>query len=89
MVRQKRTKIVSQPPELKIETIEGEKLIRSQKSERLLGLNMQDNLSWKAHLEIGDKPLIPTIRRRLGALRHLGTQIPLKGRKLLASGLII
>ena len=89
MVKQKRARLVSEPPEIKVVTVEGVKTIKSNKSERLLGINLQDDISWKSHLQTGEKPLISTLCKRLGALRHLGTQVPKNGRKLLATGLIL
>ena len=89
MVRQKRVRLRTDPPELNVQTPEGMKTIKSNVSERLLGINLQNDTSWKSHLQTGDKPLMSALRKRLGALKHLGTQVPKNGRKLLATGLII
>ena len=40
-------------------------------------------------MELGDKPLLQTLRKRLGGLRHIGRKVPEQGRKLLASSLIL
>ena len=55
---------------------------------RILGLNLQNNTTWKAHLETGIKVLLPSVRKCLGALRHLGKGIPAGSRNILAKGLI-
>ena len=89
MVRQKRVRLRTDPPELNVQTPEGMKTIKSNVSERLLGINLQNDTSWKSHLQTGEKPLMSALRKRLGALKHLGTQVPKNGRKLLATGLII
>ena len=53
------------------------------------GLNLQSDLSWRSHLESGEKPLLQTLRKRLGALCHLGKTIPKSGRLVLLNGLIL
>ena len=55
----------------------------------ILGLNFQHNLTWKSHLEHGNKPLLPSLRQNLGALKHTGKLIPMGSRNTLARGLII
>ena len=46
-------------------------------------------MTWMSHLETGDKALLPTIRKHLGALMHLGRKVPRECRKTLANGLIV
>ena len=89
MVKQKRNKQTTEQPVINVNTENGIKTIRNQVHTRILGLNLHQDLSWRSHLEQGAKPLLPTLRRRLGALRHMGNLIPRTGRKLLANGLII
>ena len=89
MVRQKRVPLTTDPPELNVQTPEGMKTIKSNVSEILLGINLQNDTSCKSHLQTGEKPLMSALRKRLGALKHLGTQVLKNGRKLLATGLII
>ena len=55
---------------------------------RLLGSNLQPNISWRAHLETGSKAVLPAIRKQIGALKQLGAQIPKQSRKAIAEGLI-
>ena len=82
MVRQKRCNLRDKPPTLKVPSMEDRRMtmktITNQTSCCLLGMNVQNDLSWKAHLESGEKALLPTLRRRLGALHHMGKHIPLK-----------
>ena len=90
MVRQRRCKNTENPPQLTIEKIgQEDKIIKCQTSTRLLGLNLQNDMSWRAHLESGEKALLPTLRRRLGALRHVGKYISRKGKLTLTNGLIL
>ena len=89
MVKQKRNRVADDPLIMTIQTPEGEKEIRNARHARILGLNLQEDFSWRSQLELGMKPLLPGLRKRLGSLRHMGRQIPKKGRLLLANGLII
>ena len=89
MVKQKHSRLPPDPPVLRIETNEGEKLITNQMHTRLLGLNLHQDMSWRSHLELGKKSLYPAIRKRLGALTHVGKSIPRKGRLVLANGLLM
>ena len=66
MVKQKRSRLPPDPPVLNIQTPEGNKEISNKMHSRLLGLNLHQDLSWRSHLELGQKALIPTIRKRLG-----------------------
>ena len=56
---------------------------------KILGAILQANLSWAEQLEKGKRALLPTLRRNLGALQHLGKKIPLGCRKIMATGLIM
>ena len=90
MVKQKRTKIKGIQPELVTKDENGEDLvIKPGMSIRILGGNFHRNLSWSAHLEVGELPLLPTLRKRLGALKHLSKGIPKKCRLILANGFIM
>ena len=77
MVQQRRRYYTGDDATLEVTTDEGEvEVIKNQKFTRLLGLNFYRDLSWRAHLELGTKLLLPTLRRRLGAWKHLGNQLP-------------
>ena len=90
MIPQKRGKILGPPPSLQVEESPGiYKEIKDKGHCRILGINLQSNMAWNAHLETGEKSLLPRVRRQLGALKHLGTKIPLKCRRNLANGLLI
>ena len=92
MVMQKRAKLNSAPPTLIVqqETDETEEQeLVNQVHSRFLGINLNRDLSWRSHLEQGDKPLLPALRRRLGGLKHLGNNIPQRARRTLANSLIV
>ena len=90
MIKQKRGRMAGPPPELKIVLEDNtEKVIKDEKFCRILGLNIQDHLTWQVHLESGCKALLPDIRKKIGALRNLGCRIPAGSRNILARGLVI
>ena len=61
---------------MEIQTTEGPKEMKNKLYSRILGLNLHQDYSWRAHLE-------------QGALRYLGSTIPRRGRLMLTNGLII
>ena len=79
MVGQKRVKLRGVPPELTVlekKLIDGrtefrDKHITDTISSRFLGLNLQNNLLWDAHLRTGKKAILPACRRLLGMLTKL------------------
>ena len=90
MVKQKRKKIKGEIP--KLETVNDKrevKIIKPEKSMRLLGVNLEQNLTWNSHLENAEKSLLPSLRQQLGALRYTSKQIPRKSRLTLVNGLIM
>ena len=91
MVKQKYAKVVCcDPLVMTVESGENEvKDIINQEQVRILGLNLQRDYSWRAHLETGGRPLLQSLRSRIGALKHLGNVIPMNGRRQLVNGLII
>ena len=90
MSKQKRNWVRGTPPQLSVRNPDGSnKIIHAKKNIRLLGGNLQDNLSWQAHLETGEKPLLPELRKKLGALRHLGPGVPRATRLKLSNAIII
>ena len=73
MLPQKRVNTLGTPPYMDIVTEAGEnKTITDSGQFRILGINLQGNLTWLAHLETGHKALLPSLRKQLGALQHLG-----------------
>ena len=70
MVKQKRARVPPDPPVLIIQIREGEKEIWNKEHVKLLGLNLQRDLSWISHIETEKKPLIKELRKRLGGLKH-------------------
>ena len=92
MVMQKRAKLTAAPLTLKIQSVTAgveDKELVNKIHTRFLGINLNRDLSWRSHLEQGEKALLPALRKRLGGLKHLGNTIPLKARRILANSLII
>ena len=90
MVRQKRTRVQGIPPQLSIMTTENTlKIINTKESCRLLGANLNADMNWKHHLELGEKPALPSVRAQIGILKHISKFMPKKTRLLLANGLIV
>ena len=79
------------PPELIVQNNRQQEIVTYSKHLRILGINIQNNMTmtWKTHLETGDKPLLPSLRRNLGALKYLGRQIPPGIKNTPARGLIL
>ena len=46
-------------------------------------------MSYKAHIESGEKNILGEMRKKLGALKYLGKQLPKSCRKTLATGLLV
>ena len=81
MVHQKRAKVECNPTVFTVINQDNEVVdIDNQVHTRILGINMNQDLSWRSHFELGEKPLLPTLRKRLGAITHLGNTIPRKGK---------
>ena len=90
MIFQKKAKTPGQPPTLVTMDDLGQlKTVKDSSSIRVLGGNIQGNMSWQAHLETGSRPLLPNIRQQIGRLKHLGKLIPLRYRKNIGKGLVV
>ena len=90
MNKQKRARIKGNPLELTVMDSEGQpKVLAARKDCRLLGANLAQDLTWTAHLVTGEKPLLPELRRQVGAVRYISREIPKRSRKVLAEGLVI
>ena len=67
MVRQKRVRLPGFPPQLAVQNNDGTlKVITAKESCRLLGANLDRDVTWLHHLETGEKPLYTTLRSTLG-----------------------
>ena len=92
MIMQKKAKTAGDPPHLVVRNPDrpGELMqIKDSKVMRILGVNIQPNMTWLSHLEEGKKAILPAIRQKLGYLQQIGRQIPQNSRKILAEGLMI
>ena len=90
MIQQKRTRTPGEPPSLTVMSNQGNiETIHDSKYCRVLGLNLQNNMTLNSHLETGSKSLLPSLRKNLGALRSLGEKIPQGSRNTMARGLIL
>ena len=90
MIKQKRSRQPGIPPKLQVPNQnQGIDIIATKGHCRILGMNLQENLTWNAHLETGEKSLLPSLRRSIGALRNLGKTIPFRCRNILARSLVL
>ena len=89
MIKQKRGRMPGIPPSLQVTNAKNEpEIINTAGHCRILGLNVQANLTWTSHLESGPKPLLPSLRRNIGALKNLSKLVPFRSRNTIARGLI-
>ena len=89
MIKQKRGRLPGIPPSLQVTNAKSEpEIINTAGHCRILGLNVQANLTWTSHLESGPKPLLPSLRRNIGALKNLSKLVPFSSRNTIARGLI-
>ena len=90
MMKQKRTRQQGSPPEILVVNSQNiTKTIKASRFTNRLGGTIQMNSTWQAHLESGDEPLIPKLRKLLGNIKFIGRGIPEKGKLLLVNGIII
>ena len=93
MTHQKRSKSRGIPPELTVRERLGDlwtnKHIVDTKTPRILGLNLQNNLSWDGHLSSGKKPLLPSIKKQIGILSRLRDCLSMTARKRLMESLVL
>ena len=90
MVRQKRVKLTGLPPQLTVIKPDGIlKVITAKEHCRLLGANINRDGTWCHQLELGEKPLLKSLRSTLGVLTHISRNLPIKSRLILANGLFI
>ena len=90
LVKQKRNKIKGNQPEIKTTKPDGTtKTIKPEETIRLLGINLQQNLSWNSHLQNGPKAILPEMRKKLGQLKFISKEIPGKSKLMLANSMIM
>ena len=90
MIQQKRAKTTGEPPTLTVLDNQGNmEIVRDSESCRILGMNIEKDMIFKSHLESGEKALLPSLRRNLGALKSLGRQIPRGSKNTMARGLLL
>ena len=90
MIGQKRARTGGTPPTLEeIEPDGSTKIIKCKSEIKLLGITLQDNITWGAHLETGEEAILPELRRTMGIFRHIGGSIPWRTKKMLIEGKII
>ena len=90
MVKQKHSRLKDAQPEIHtVNDRNEEKIIRPEKTIILLGMNLEQNLSWNSHILTGECALLPVIRQQLGVLKYISGQVPNKSRILLANSLIL
>ena len=90
MLKQKCTRMKENPPSLTVNTTDGEtKTIHPKKDSILLGATLQKNTTWQSHLNKGENALLPKMRKRLGALKHVGKDLTKEAKLLLVNGHLI
>ena len=97
MVSQKRSRMRGIPPDLTAsEKIERQgriqfvdKHITDKPQLKILGLTLNNNLSWEAHLVGKKKPLIPAVRKVIGMLSQLRKSLSMKARLQLTNALVV
>ena len=89
-MKQKRARQQGSPPEIQVTTRQNTvKTIKSGKYTVLLGVTLQQNTTWQAHLDTGEDPLIPKLRKTLGGIKYIGKFLSEKGKLMLMNGLVI
>ena len=89
MLKQKRCKIKGEPPHLDTLDDKGNfKRVNVSRNSIMLGGSLQDDLQLSSHIKSGEEPLLSDVRKKLGALKYLGKNLP-KKKILLANRLIL
>ena len=90
MVRQKRARLTGAIPQLSVQKPDGTlKIIVAKDFCRLLGANINKNATWSHQLNLGEYPVMKSLRSTLGLLTHISSHLPVKSRLLLANGLFL
>ena len=70
MTAQKRVRTRGEPPTLIVKDKQGnDKLVTSENYIRLLSGNISKSLKWSEHLISGNSAVLPSIRKKIGALK--------------------
>ena len=94
MSYQKRTKISGIPPDITVRELTIDKNGKSKLQDelitdtggcRLLGVNLTNNQTWDGHLLTGQKSLLPNIRKHIGLISRIGTNMSRTARLKLAN----
>ena len=64
-------------------------VIKPVKSEKLLGIYIQDDLKWGEYIENNDKSLIKQLSTRLNALKLIAGVASFKSRLMIANGIFV
>ena len=90
MLTQKKCKTKGDPPHLDVITDKGNLKRLNAKTENIfLGTTLHENLKWGAHIDTGEEPMLSSLRKKLGSLKHMSKYLPQKTKLILANGLIL
>ena len=90
MLHQKRSKTTGLPLTLDVSGDNGEIVeVKDAQYTQILGANIQNNMVWNAHMEMGKKSLLPQCRKLLGHLRHNSDLILRRSRRNICNGLLL
>ena len=99
LLKQKRSRLKGIPPELtasekivdkRTGTVKiRDKHVTDSKYCKVLGLTLQNDLTWDGHLSRGKKPLIPALRSQIGVLSKVGKFMSCKARLQVMNALVI
>ena len=93
MARQKRVRLGGIPPELTvrewISDHQEDKLIGDKRYSRILGGNLENDLTWNAHLNTGEKAIIPSIRKLIGSLNGIRHVMSRKAKLNIVNSLVV
>ena len=70
-----------------VEVIAGNEVIRPTQSEKLLGLNINENLKWQDHILTNEKSLVRNLTSRANAISKLSVSASFKTRLKVANAI--
>ena len=87
--QKKKIRLTGAPPTLQTLDSKGNpKTVENTENCRILGLQIQNDLGWRAHIG-QEKPLLSSLRQKMGQIKFLGKSVPRKGKLLLINSLLI